>query len=928
VAEMTVEQQRAIALARARLRLQQQQQPAGAQIPGPAPEQVAPPVEPPAPSMLQNIVGGTVRGVYEMPATLTALGEPTLQDVQQTKQALDVEISSLIGADPQSRAYQGSKILSEVISSLGIGPLVSAGLRLATAGTKAASTVAPVAEAIRTGGMGPSGAGGAPGIAGFGTRMAAGGVVGGVSGLATEGTPTSAGIGAATGAAAVPAVSAIGGVVGGLYRGLIKPVVAPTEVAETTLLTSVGGRATEAIEAQRAGAVVPATPGFQRTLGEQMEAGGMPPRTTLEALTERLRTADPQTNQMIVDTENRRIGALQAQLARINDQIEQQGRVLRPAQLDELTRARDDLLRNIEQQQTALDTAARARAAELPVGTQQFGETIATRAQQLQKAIRDTEITPAYERAMQAGGNVKVNIDSVVVEAERVLGRPLSSFDPATAPAIVRRIMALRPTAEAPVGQAAAPFRATFVQRPAAAQPPTAATLAELDDLRKAINSDITAAARGSSTLAGVETRNLLGLQRAIDGAIDTSDTLPQQAKDLYIEAVGKYRDLYAPRFREGQTGRILKPAMFGEMRIEPSQVVQRYLKDEGAAGQFVRTFAGDPQAYAAMRDGIVDRFREAAVRDFRVDPARAQEFLRANQAVLNIFERNGLNVRPALERMEAEALETATALDGLKTLGRGFADKSPEEMLRFITSDGARMTAALRNTSPEGQDAIRRALATRFSRLINEKPEDALTAIQVEGRVSPAYRAAFGQQTANEMRDRALLAVDVRKLQNNTLLQRENAVVPWFDKQKFTPEQLTALQPVIDDVRRMRRMAEAAGAGREVATPRVGALVEQAGQETAAAQPQRIQFLSTFASIIRNAFDSIEQRINRKVNAELAHIIYNNPDAVEKYLTRAAQRGRAAVQPAGVVRGAVAPAAGVLGAEVPQYYQMTEEPQ
>lgn len=924
---MTIEQQRALALARARLRLQQQQpaQPEGAQIPGAAPGQVAPPVEPPAPSMLQNIAGGALRGVYEMPATLTALGEPTMEDVAQTKRNLDIEISNLLGADPQSRAYQGSKILTEVISSLGIGPLISAGLRAATAGSRAAPVVAPVAEAIRTGGMGPTGSGGVPGMAGLGTRMAAGGVVGGVSGAATEGTPTAAGVGAAVGAVTPPVAGAVGSVVGGLYRGVIKPLTAPTEVTETTLLSSVGGRATEAIEAQRAGRAVPATPGFQRTLGEQMEVGGMPPRTTLEALTERLRTADPQTNQMIIDTENRRIGALQAQLARINDQIEQQGRVLRPAQLDELTRTRDDLLRNIEQQQTALDTAARARAATLPVGTQQFGETIASRAQQLQKTIRDTEITPAYQRAMQAGGNAKVNIDSVVTEAERVLGRPLSSFDPATAPAIVRRILALRAAPEAPpFPSLAPPPLIAGLQRP----PPAAATLAELDDLRKAINSDVVAASRGTSTLAGVEVRNLLGLQRTIDGAIDASDTLPQQAKDLYKTAVGKYRDLYAPRFREGETARILKPAMFGEMRIEPSQVVQNYLKDEDAAKQFVRTFAGDPQAYAAMRDGIVERFRNAAVRDFKVDPAKAQEFLRANQAVFNIFERSGLNVRPALERMEAEALQVGTTLEGLKTLGRGFADKSPEEMLRYITSDGARMTTALRNTSPEGQDAIRRVLATRFSRLVNEKPEEALAAIQVEGRVSPAYRAAFGQQTANEMRDRALLAIDVRKLQNDPVLRRENAVVPWFDRQKFTPEQLTALQPVIDDVKRMRRMAEAAGAGREVATPRVGALVEQAGQETAAAQPQRIQFLSTFASIIRNAFDSIEQRINRKVNAELAHIIYNNPDSVEAYLTRAMQRSRAAAQPAGMVRGGVPAAAGVLGAEVPQYYQMTEEPQ
>jgi hypothetical protein len=264
-------------------------------------------------------------------------------------------------------------------------------------------------------------------------------------------------------------------------------------------------------------------------------------------------------------------------------------------------------------------------------------------------------------------------------------------FAPESQSNIVRRILALRPAEEVSPFPSLAPPPMLAGAQP---RPTAAATLTELDDLRKAINADIRAAARGSGELAGVKTSDLFALQRSIDAAIDASDTLPANAKKLYGDAVKTYRESYAPRFREGETARILKPAMFGENRIDPAQIVQQFTKDIDAAQQFLTTFQGDARAFESLRNGILGQFRLAAVDPATgmVDPAKAAGFMQSRAEVLSVLENGGLGLRQTLERFEQEAAQGSEALAKLNTIGGPFRDKTPAQVLDYILGSGERM--------------------------------------------------------------------------------------------------------------------------------------------------------------------------------------------------------------------------------------------
>jgi len=922
----------------------------GAEPTAPTPAAPAPPARPTladtgmAPALaaqLQpatNLVTGAVTGLADIASTVyqgarsalpaflggTRPGEPDLSArIAAQRQQTERGLADLTLAQPESDMFSAGRLAGQVAPTAFVGPAIAGAARPAVAALTAQSrNVGPLVprsmqllEAIRTGGMGATGAGGARGVTGLGTRIAGGAVAGGAAGALTEGTPEGAEIGAAVGAAVPTVVQSVWPIVSGVSRAVVRPFTAPQQVAEDVLLKSVGGEmaAPEATAALRRSETIPTTPGFQRTVQESLIAGGMEPSTTVAALSDRIAKASPDARNRIFQQENQRIGALQAQLARVNEQITQQRGVLTPAALDELTGTRDAILRQIDTQQSALSQAEQQFASQMPVGTQQFGERIAATAENLQKGLRETVIRPSYQKALEAAGRSQINIDNLVTEAEKVLGRPLSSFDPETAPAIVRRIAQLAPNvAKAqPVGSGKISSR--MMTQPGAPEPATT-TLAELDDLRKAINADISAVKRGASNLSGVTERNLRGLHRAIDEAVDTSTTLSDNAKGLYRTALENYRTLYVPRFREGETGRLLKPAMFGEMRIEPSQIVQNFIKDEDAAAQFVRTFAGDASAYSALRDGVAERFARAATDPItgRIDPRKAASFLESNKAVFNLLENNGVGVRQGLEAAERRAAQSADMFERLGAVAKQFAGKTPDQVLTQVTSSADNMNTALRNLNPTEQDTLRRVLMTRISTLMDDAPQKALgELLDSTGKVRGAYQAALGNDAQRLVRQ-ANDFIEVRKVQADPLLQRANAVQPWIDRQKFTPEQLTALQPVVDDLLRMKQAQEATRAGIQVATPNARALLTEVGDEGVARAPLRAKYMSTIATAVRNTFEGLESALNRKVNAELAAILYNNPEAAAKAIENALARSQRATRAAGVSKVVPAVAGGM----------------
>jgi hypothetical protein len=715
----------------------------------------------------------------------------------------------------------------------------------------------------------------------------------------------------------------------GLWEATVDPLFKPALAAERQLFKAVGGTpgaAERTISEIEAGVQVPTTPGFQRTLAENIVAGGGEAPPTISVLAERLRGSSPQQAVEIQRLMNERVGALQQQLVRVNQQIDQQGQTLQPGVLDELTQARDSILQNLDAEKAQIETAF---AGIFPAtGPQELGEDIFKRAVKLDDLIKSTVVRPAYNNAMQEAGESPIPLANVVKMAEQILGRPLSSFDPDTAPAIVRRIMALSPrvVVEPPkaVGKGLVSRRMMQTPEQVVVEPPSA-TLPKVDDLRKAINSDIADARRGVGNLAGVETANLMKLHNALDDAIKAAPELSDAAKTSYSNATKTYRELYAPRFRESETAKILKPGMFGEQRIEPAQVVAQFTKDRDAANQFVTTFAGDPQAFDSLRNGILGQFKLAAMdaQTGLVDPAKAASFLQENAEQFAVLDKSGMGIKRALETLEQEAVQGHDALSKLTALGAGFKNKTPEQILNHILDSGDRMGVALARSDAQGKDAISRVVQTRLNQMLTQTPGgDPLTeagAMKVvgelfdqTGNLKSSYKQALGTKLANEFADRAKGLRLVIETGKNPMLNNPNAIEPLLRAQNFTPAQLTDIQLVIDDLARSNRVESAASAARKATRPTGRDILGEQIEESAF-KVDKLNWLSRGYTIFRAVFTNIKDRLNPKIAAQLSNMVYNNPDAAITALKNEIARAQEKVLPAGFVSRAMPAAQGGL---------------
>lgn len=157
-----------------------------------------------------NILGGAVRGAGGIGATLVApydivkdaiAGKGlSLESNRQRRADMDWALQDL-GAQPDSLAFKGGKLGTEIAGTAGAGGLLAKGAAM----LPGAANIAPLIESIGSGGFL---AGGLQGLSGLATRATGGAITGGASaGLVN---PEDAGLGAMVGGA-VPAAASIGG---------------------------------------------------------------------------------------------------------------------------------------------------------------------------------------------------------------------------------------------------------------------------------------------------------------------------------------------------------------------------------------------------------------------------------------------------------------------------------------------------------------------------------------------------------------------------------------------------------------------------------------------------------------------------------------------------------------------------------------------
>jgi len=664
----------------------------------------------------------------------------------------------------------------------------------------------------------------------------------------------------------------------------------PGRSAGNALLEMFDSNPAAAINALKETRNMQVTPGYTPTLSERLYAGGVSNPTV--AVTEnRLATVNPELNRELTAATQRNVAALQEQLARVNERITQQATVLAPAAKADLEAVRGSLQASLDAETAKLGQAQMGITNQLSNATPQTtGAALAERAKAIKTKVKKTEITPAYQESYKLAGDSPIDVTGAINTAEQILDRKLTEFAPETAPKTVAALARIQTRAKPAVEAGAPQVSALGVKiaegTPARPAVPPTATLEELDEIRQAINLDIAAAKTSTAPGAAAQAQNLRQLHNALDDVVFNSNTLSDAAKTAYKSALGKYRTEYVPRFKTGVAADLFRETNKNQPRLLADDTVSKFLTNETSADQFVTTFRNDPAATTAMREGVERLYREKVT-----NPAQHEKFMQDYGDQLNKLDRAGLGLRA---KMDSLGKEVATLDTGRKAL-EARAKKLGVENMGQLVDKALASPSTLDEVLTAANAPARTALAQELMQRVQQNLDGATQYLKANADAIKKVLRADDPSTARFLYDDA---VDIAKWHDefkNIDAPKATDVNVRVDADslgKFTDAQLHDLNLVAQDIKRGKEVDALANRGQQAAAPNAGKL----GTETGAGAIGETSIGSLNPKIIaaRNAYKILAGNVNKKVAAELARVMYSDPDAAIAMLQDAAKRQKA----------------------------------
>ena len=376
-------------------------------------------------------------------------------------------------------------------------------------------------------------------------------------------------------------------------------------------------------------------------------------------------------------------------------------------QMADISKAKDAVLGgNAASVETAANDAAKTVSAGIAAPNQsEVGKDLSSIAKQTREQVKADIIRPAYDAAFKAAGNAKIDASGVVSKAEDILGQPLADIPTKDMPATARALSKLQSTGPTLTDSTGAVI----------AQPKVQATLEQLDDVRKAINSDIAA-----SKIAGNDARlrELGQLHKSIDDAVANSTSLDDMQKSLYQNALDQYRNEYSPRFKTGEAAKIFENRARNMAGINDEDVAAALIKGPTEAKSFVAMIGDNPAAMQKAQEGIEGIYRDKVIKDGVIDQAAHDAFLKKYGPQIDILDNAGMNLKDKLNNAVAK---TQTALSPI--------------------NDVAEVRAAI-NQAPLPAGAKADEIAARAQALGSALPPDELSKALQIARRGQAYDA------------------------------------------------------------------------------------------------------------------------------------------------------------------------------------------
>jgi hypothetical protein len=538
-----------------------------------------------------------------------------------------------------------------------------------------------------------------------------------------------------------------------------------------------------------------------------------------------------------------------------------------PADLSQLRKVRDDLLRGLADEQATLANTAQGVAQPLPTVRQaDVGGEIQTRGRETAKTFKDEIIEPAFAAAFRADAPTpSIDITGPLDRAKQITGDISAIVDPTSVPAAVRNLLKLSPEGGGRL-----------------------VSLEEFQSVRAALGNQ-------ARTIASTDRARAAALRSVIDEMDEAlkASKVPEEGKTLYAEAQRLVREEQIPRFRTGETGKMLTSGSYNQPRTLPSQQVEAFLKSEDAARDFVRAFENDPRALQSMQQGILDLYRQDIVNPTTkaVDAKRAAKFEADKARQIDTLEAAGLNVRETMEMVRRDAAAVQRATEALtKEASKFSAAKSADEVVDLALQSPSNMTSVRDRLTPTARTALADELTNRATSAIERG--DSKAALDYLTKNEKAIKIGLGKAGAKTYNDLVELA-NFQKDFLNVLTQapKTSVSVPVTIPKNLTAKQLTDIKVVVDDLARAK-------AANELGTPKDKAAAKGSTEAAleAGVAPTRIPgFMRPIITAGKSALGSILEFQDRRVAAVLFDKMIKDPDSLIAPLEAAAQAKAAA---------------------------------
>jgi len=184
----------------------------------------------------------------------------------------------------------------------------------------------------------------------------------------------------------------------------------------------------------------------------------------------------------------------------------------------------------------------------------------------------------------------------------------------------------------------------------------------------------------------------------------------------------------YARLFKEGLGGRIGPSARNKWGAVTNDEDVVRSLifnsDNKRGAQEFLEIFGSNPEAHSQLRNGVLDMFSKAAVRDGQIKPALAETFMRQHSAQLEMFpaikkELEGVDkLNDALLARRAQVMEQQKAIDK-SVIAKIAKSEDVDSVINSALTDRKEMLVLVNQAkkTPEAINSLSRAVAEQVAK-------------------------------------------------------------------------------------------------------------------------------------------------------------------------------------------------------------------